>query len=234
MRVFIGHDSREQAAYRVAEASLRKHAKGHLDVIPLNMDLLRTQHLMWRKMIQKDGKIWDCVSHAFCSTEFAISRFFVPLLSHSGWSLFVDCDVVFHTDVAELFALADDRYAVMCVQHQPQTGTAPKMDDQPQAAYPRKNWSSVMLMNADHAANKRLSLGLLNNLAGRDLHAFKWMHPEELGALPASWNWLVNVEPKPEHVDLSHFTLGGPWIPEWDGAPHDEIWTEASRCASTL
>ncbi len=103
------------------------------------------------------------------------------------------------------------------------------MDGQAQLSYPRKNWSSVMLINCDHHAWERVGLGLVNNLKGIDLHRFVFLDDEEIGELPAEWNWLVNVQPKPENPAIAHFTLGGPFIPGWKGAPHDEIWTNEHR-----
>ncbi len=103
-------------------------------------------------------------------------------------------------------------------------GSGTKMGGVVQTAYPRKNWSSVMLFNCDHPANRRLSLDDVNNRPGRDLHAFYWLHDSEIGELPPAWNWLVNVQPAPESVKIMHMTLGGPWMPNWEPAPHDEIW----------
>jgi lipopolysaccharide biosynthesis glycosyltransferase len=226
MKVFIGHDRREQAAFDVAENSLRAH-RWDADVIPLRLDRLASTGLLRRSMDTR-GELYDLPSNAPCSTEFAISRFLVPILCQSGWALFVDCDVVFLGDVAELFALADPSKAVMVVKHQ-QKGGGTKMDGQEQTSYPRKNWSSVVLWNCDHPANRRLSLQDVNERPGRDLHAFYWLADSEIGALPREWNWLVNDEPMPANPKIAHFTLGGPWLPTWRGADHDEIWLRASR-----
>jgi hypothetical protein len=38
---------------------------------------------------------------------------------YQGWALFVDGDVLLRADVADVFALADARYAVQVVQHPP-------------------------------------------------------------------------------------------------------------------
>lgn len=223
MRVFIGHDSREQAAYDVACASLRRTSG--IEPTPLISERLAAGGLL-RRATDRRGLIYDFPSNAPCATDFAISRFLVPHLAQSGWALFTDCDVVFLADVAELFALADPDKAVMVVKHN-QGGGGFKMDGQVQLAYPRKNWSSVVLYNCDHPANRRLSLQDVNERPGRDLHAFYWLHDSEIGSLPAEWNWLVGVQAKPEAPKIAHFTLGGPWIPSWDVAEHDKIWLDA-------
>jgi hypothetical protein len=223
MKCFIGYDERERVAYRVAWHSL-KETSG-IEATPLDIRKLEACGLMHRPTDLR-GVRYDLPSNAPCSTEFAVSRFLVPILGQSGWCLFADCDVVFLSDVKELLAYADDRYAVMVVKHD-QKGSGTKMDGQAQLSYPRKNWSSVMLVNCDHPANKRLSLDDVNRRRGFDLHQFYWLHDSEIGSLPYKWNWLVGVQPMPDDVRIAHFTLGGPFTPGWEGGPYDEIWTDA-------
>lgn len=227
MKVFIGYDPREAKAYEVAQCSLKAH-RWDAEAIPLRLDRLAATGLLRRAMDGR-GQLYDLPSNAPCATEFAISRFLVPILCQSGWALFVDCDVVFLADVAELFALADPSKAVMVVKHGAEQREGTKMDGQAQVIYPRKNWSSVMMFNCDHLANRRLSLQDVNERPGRDLHAFYWLNDSEIGELPAEWNWLVGVQPMPARPKLAHFTLGGPFTPGWHGAEHDEIWLRASR-----
>lgn len=223
LRVFIGYDAREAEAYRVAVASLREQSAEPVHVTPLDADRLAACGLL-RRPQDRRGVIYDLPSNAPCATDFAISRFLVPHLAQTGFVLFVDCDVVFLADVAELFEQADPNKAVMVVKHQ-QGGGGTKMDGQAQLAYPRKNWSSVVLFNCDHPANRRLSVQDVNERPGRDLHAFYWLADSEIGSLTCDWNWLVGVQEKPLRPKLAHFTLGGPWLPTWPGAEHDELWT---------
>jgi hypothetical protein len=229
VRVYIGHDPREESAYQVAVKSLAK-VSPTAQVTPLKAERLAAGGLL-RRPTDHRGGLYDLPSNAPSSTEFAISRFLVPLLAQTGWALFVDCDVVFLADVAELFEQADPSKAVMVVKHQPLLDEGTKMDGQLQQRYPRKNWSSVMLFNCDHPANRRLSLQDINERPGRDLHAFYWLADSEIGRLTPEWNWLVGVQPKPLFPKLAHFTLGGPFTPGWDvGAhEHDQLWLEASR-----
>lgn len=233
MRVYIGYDKREEAAYAVAQASLLATSPGARP-IKLDAERLAANGLFQRPMDRRGGRTYDLASDAYCATDFAITRFLVPLLEQEGWALFVDCDMVFLGDVAELFALADPSKAVMVVKHAQLEGTAPKMDGQPQQTYARKNWSSVMLFNCGHPANRRLSLRDINERPGRDLHRFYWLHDLEVGELPREWNWLVNVADKPAQPRIAHFTLGGPWLPTWPGAPHDDIWLEAQQWLPTV
>lgn len=223
LRVYIGWDSREEAAYNVAVNSLRRHSS-----VPVVATPLKTQRLaecgLLRRPTDLRGQRYDIPSNAPASTEFAISRFLVPLLAQTGWALFVDCDVVFKSDVAELFACARSEYAAMCVKHSELCGSGTKMDGQIQTAYARKNWSSVWLCNADHPANKRLSLADVQERPGRDLHAFYWLHDVEIGSLHPRWNWLVGLQEKPENIGIAHFTLGTPNLPLVSSLEDHGIW----------
>jgi hypothetical protein len=172
--------------------------------------------------------MYDFNSAAPQATDFANSRFLVPILAHDGWCLFTDCDVVFLRDPHELLKLANPSKAVMVVKHGPMFGSTLKMDGQVQQGYHRKLWSSVMLINAGHPANRRLNLTTVNQWPGRDLHAFGWLADDEIGSLPPEWNWLVGIQPKPSNPAIAHFTLGGPWLPQWPGAEHDDIWIKAA------
>jgi lipopolysaccharide biosynthesis glycosyltransferase len=225
----MGWDSREDVAYQVAQKSCRANSSRRVEIHPLKAPDLYARRMLWRPVERDDGQTIDHLSNAPQSTEFATSRFLVPFLHRKGWALFADCDVVFLGDVAELFALTDDRCAVMVVKHQHNPSETTKMDGQPQLAYYRKNWSSVILWNCDHPANMRLTLGMVNWWPGSCLHRFCWLKDEEIGSLPSEYNWLVNVEPKPAEPRIVHFTLGGPWLPGWTPKEHDEIWLEANK-----
>lgn len=222
MRIFIGYDQRESEAFDVAASTAR--AFGH-DVIGLHEDRLRAAGVFTRPVDRRGGQSYDILSDAPQSTDFATTRFAVPVLAHEGWALFTDCDIVFLRNPAELLRIANPKKAVMVVKHANlPVGESTKMDGQVQTAYSRKNWSSVMLVNADHPANRRLNLLSINQLPGRDLHAFSWLHDSEIGELPSEWNWLVGIQPKPVNPAIAHFTLGGPWLPNWTPKEHDDIW----------
>ena len=221
MRIYIGHEERELKAYHVAERSARRFG---CDVQPLYEHKLRLQGLFTRPVDTRGGW-WDMNSSAPQSTSFANARFAVPILAHSGWALCADCDVVFLRDPKELTRYMDPTKAALVVKHVlSDVGGARKMDGQIQTNYPRKLWSSVVLWNCDHAANARLNLQMLNQWPGRDLHAFKWLADNEIGELPPEWNWLVGLQVKPENPAIAHYTRGGPWIKDWEGGQHDDLW----------
>ncbi len=228
LRVYVGYDPREIHAYSVACASLRRRARSNVMITPLEVNRLRSQGLLTRP-VDARGQMYDLHSQAAQSTEFAVSRFLVPMLAQTGPALFVDCDMLFRADVAELFALFDPRYAVQVVQHDHRPLRHTKMDGAAQTVYRRKNWSSVMLWNCDHPGNRRLSLWDINHRPGRDLHALYWLADAEIGALPPEWNWLVGEQEKPADVKLAHYTNGGPWFPNWEPSLYDDLWLEESR-----
>ena len=143
MKIYVGYDTREDIAYQVCEHSIYSHS-GSAEVIPLNQNVLRQDKWYWRG----EDKL--------ASTEFTFTRFLVPALAnYEGWALFCDSDIVFLKDVKELFDQADDKYAVMCVQHDYTPKPGIKMDGQKQTQYPRKNWSSMVLFNCGHPSNEK-------------------------------------------------------------------------------
>ena len=124
--IYIGYDTREDIAYQVSKFSALQQSK-NVSVLPLKLDDLKEKGLYWRG----EDKLG--------STEFTFSRFLVPELNdYKGWALFCDCDIIFLDDINNLFNLRDDKYAVMCVQHDytPKEGT--KMDGKQQTLYPEK------------------------------------------------------------------------------------------------
>jgi lipopolysaccharide biosynthesis glycosyltransferase len=167
------------------------------------------------------------------STGHAIARFFVPMYcNYEGWALFTDGDVLFRDDVEHLMQYADPKYAVCVVKHPPMPEQAIKKDGHIQTMYARKNWSSVMLFHCAHPANQTLWTTALNQWPGRDLHAFKWLQDEQIGELPAGWNYLVGVtDPVPPHVSLAHFTLGTPDVIGHEEDPFAGEWRDAAKRA---
>lgn len=224
LRIYIGHDAREEEAYGVAEKTARAWG---CDVQPLYEERLRLAGILTRPKDTR-GQHWDFVSGAPQSTEFAIARFAVLMLAHSGWALFADCDTVFMRDPRLVLEFADPTKAVHCVKHRAMQLSDLKMDGQKQTQYRRKLWSSVMLFNCDHPANRRLNVTMLNTWPGRDLHAFGWLHDEEIGDLPPEWNWLVGLQDKPADPAIAHYTQGVPGMPNRDATEHDHIWMAAA------
>src|SRR5262245_796032 len=229
--VYIGWDPREEVACNAAARSLVEHTPG-ARIIPLDLMALRTRGMYWRPTSLRGNHLYDEISDAPMSTEHAISRFLVPhLCRHAGWALFVDGDVLFRRDVRELWDLCDASKALMCVQHPPFTQEGTKKDWVPQTVYHRKNWSSVMLFNCSHPANRPLIPEYINEVPGRELHAFAWMEDQFIGALPPEWNYLVGVNPPMDNPAIVHYTLGTPSIPAYHHSPFADEWYAAARLA---
>ena len=233
MRVFIGWDAAELKAHLVACHSLHGHASERHDVRRLSLDELQARGFYTRPTrAHTNGQLWDVISGAPMSTGHAIARFFVPMLcGYEGIALFTDGDVLFRRDVAELMEHYDPTKAVMVVQHPPMPEAAEKKGGHAQTSYPRKNWSSVMLWNCAHPANQSLWRTVLNQWPGRDLHAFRWLNDDQIGALPARWNWLVNVSEPVEDPAIVHFTQGTPDVSGYEHVPYADEWRRAAKWA---
>jgi hypothetical protein len=225
VRVLIGFDSREARAAEVAAKTLRQVSG--IEAEMLRADRLAAHGLLNRLADHRGGQAYDFASNAPKSTEFAVSRFLTPLICQSGPALFVDCDVVFLCDPREMLAEVQPEHAVSVVKHDYSSAATVKMVNQVNQGYAAKNWSSVTLFNCDHPANRRLTLWDINNRPGRDLHRFYWLHSTEIGALNPRWNWLCGEQPQPENLGIAHMTLGGPWLPGWQGGVFDNEWLAA-------
>ncbi len=210
IRVFIGFDPRETVAWHVLTHSILARASMPVSFVPLALNNLSSVY--WRE------------HNALQSTDFSFSRFLTPYLSgYEGWSVFMDCDMLMQEDIAKLWALRDERYAVMCVKHDHQPKETTKFLDKPQTAYGKKNWSSVMLFN--NARCRALTPKYVNTATGLELHQFKWLGDDELiGGLPRSWNHLVGYDAPDAKASNVHYTIGGPYFHEYADCEHAEAW----------
>ncbi|MDB5808191.1 MAG: hypothetical protein JWN94_313 [Betaproteobacteria bacterium] len=210
INVFIGYDPREAVAYSVLAHSIHKRASMPVSIAPLRLSELKSVLTRQRHPLQ--------------STDFSFSRFLTPFLSgYSGWSVFMDCDMLMLEDIAELYALRDERYAVMVAKHNHVPKESVKFLDQPQTAYNKKNWSSVMLFN--NARCRALSPEYVNRASGLELHQFKWLEDDNsIGQIPARWNHLVGYNERSKDAALVHYTLGGPYFDEFRECEYADDW----------
>lgn len=213
-RIFIGYTSYQDSVYQVARSSIEH----------------RSAEVVCRPIIQKalrDLGIYTRPSNPLETTEFSITRFLTPWLGgYRGWALFMDNDMVVLDDIGKLFALADDRYAVMCAKHDYTPSNIVKLDNKPQTLYPRKNWSSVILWNLDHPKNHLLTPELVNEATGLYLHRFMWLDDDDIGELPIEWNWLVGWHPEQRDPlpKLVHYTEGGPYLRGSQDCAYADLW----------
>jgi hypothetical protein len=97
------------------------------------------------------------------------------------------------------------------------------MDGQIQLAYPRKNWSSLVLWNCLHPAHSVLP-ELVNTWTGRRLHGFEWLDDKLIGALPEAWNWLEGHSSPALDPKAVHFTRGTPDLPGYGEVAYAGEW----------
>ena len=214
MKIYIGHDSREDIAYQVCEHSIKRRDPS-AEVIPLKQKQMRDQGLYTRPVDK------------LASTEFTFTRFFVPYLNDfKGWAVFCDCDFLWKIPSHELVKYCDNSKAVVVVQHDYMPKETTKMDGQVQTVYPRKNWSSMVLWNCEHPKNKILTPELLNDESPKFLHRFSWLEDNEIGSLPLEYNWLVGwyKEPRDGSPKILHYTEGGPWFDGYRDCEYGDDW----------
>lgn len=210
IRIFIGYDPREAVAFHVLSHSIQRRASEPVSIAPVMLSQLHGAYLRERNPLQ--------------STDFSFSRFLTPwLCGYQGWALFMDCDMLVQDDIATLWALRDERYAVQVVQHDHRPSETEKFLGAPQTRYEKKNWSSVMLMNC--ARCTALTPDYVNHASGLQLHQFHWLASDALiGTLPARWNHLVGYDKPEPNAANAHFTLGGPYFDEYRDCEYAVQW----------
>lgn len=207
IRLFTGFDRRESIGHAVFCHSVLKRASQPVSIIPVGENVSKT-----------DG-----------TNAFTLSRFKIPeLCSYSGWAIWMDgSDMLCMADLAELWEMRDESKAIQVVQHNYKPtqrlkylGTDMQAENKP---YPRKNWSSVMLINASHKANLGMTL---DGLGGEYYHRFGWLKDEEIGELPKEWNYLVSEPNQCSEIQakIAHATNGGWWLPHYSNEAFGTLW----------
>lgn len=213
MRIFIGYDPREAVSYHVACHSILRRSSIPVEITPLALCNLTGDFKRDRESLQ--------------STDFSFTRFLVPhLCNYHGWAVFMDCDMLVRTDIAELGKmcnLANFYNSVYVVKHDYiPVDKDTKFLGEKQTPYQKKNWSSVMLFNNQRC--RGLTSEYVSKASGLDLHQFKWTN--QIGELSKEWNHLVGEqEPNPE-AKIVHFTRGGPWFKEYKDCEFSKEWFE--------
>jgi len=212
IRIFIGFDSRETVAYHVLSHSIHARASEPVTIAPL--------------MLSQLGGLMTRERNPLQSTDFSFSRFLTPYLcGFDGWAIFMDCDMLVLDDIAKLWALRNDKYAVMCVKHDHVPEEETKFLGAKQTRYEKKNWSSVMLFNC--AKCTALTPEYVNSASGLELHRFNWLGNDDLiGEIPHRWNILVGYDESPsvDQVSNLHYTIGGPYFDDYRDTDFAEEW----------
>lgn len=204
IRVFAGYDPREAIGFHVFMSSLIRTTSEPFSVTPIHGE-------------QRDG-----------TNNFIYARFLVPSrCGFAGWALFLDgADMLMRDDIAKLWALRDNRYAVQVVQHDYRTSQPTKYKGTGMEAgnehYPRKNWSSLVLWNCSHPSNAHLTPDFVARMPGSYLHRFEWLDNHEIGSLPVEWNTLIGEQYN--DAKIAHYTYGIPWFPQYADSRYADEW----------
>ena len=207
--IFIGYDPREAIAYHVCTNSIIRHSSHPVSINPLALNILKDYE----------------EKHTDGSNHFIYSRFLVPhLMQYKGWAIFMDGDMLLRDDIEKLWDLRDNSKAVMVVKHDYKTKMTEKYLGAKNENYPRKNWSSVILWNCEHAANKVVTPEFIETATGAQLHRFTWLADELVGELPKIWNWLPDEFGANRDAKLLHYTLGTPSFHDFATTPMGNEW----------
>lgn len=216
IHLFYGFDPREEVGSHTFASSVIHHATEPVMLCPLHLPMLP----MYAGG-QRDG-----------TNAFIYSRFLIPyLMGYKGWAIFADgADMIVKADIAELWGLRDESKAVQVVKHDYKTrhprkyvGTSMEAAN---ADYPRKNWSSLMLINCERW--RKVTPDAVSNWSGAELHRFAFLADESVGDLPAEWNWLADEYEENQGAKLLHWTAGIPAWPRYSNAPHAVDWASAA------
>jgi hypothetical protein len=211
LSIYIGFDPKESVAFYTLAHSILRRSSIPVSIAPVMQSQLKGIYARPRGPTE--------------STEFSLTRFLVPALAgFRGWSVFMDCDMLCRVDIAALAAEAERQpdKAVLVCQHDYVPKTERKFLGQVQTKYPRKNWSSLMLLNNERCS--ALTPDYVNSASGLDLHRFNWVDDRAIGSLPLEWNWLVGEYEQSPAAKIVHYTLGGPWFDEYRDCDYAQEW----------
>lgn len=209
--IFVGFDPREAVAYHVFCQSVLERTKEEVSFTPISGE-------------QRDA-----------TNRFSHERWGIPARQgFRGWAIYAECDMLARAPLDELWAPRHSDYDVMVAQHDYQTKHPVKYWGQPNEDYPRKNWSSLMLINCAAAVWQRIPM-LSPGPSIQDLHRFSPIFPhggrqaegfatERVGALPLEWNWLVGEYEHNPDAKLVHFTIGGPYFDAYRNCHYADEW----------
>lgn len=205
--IYVGYDPMETVAFHVFCSSVIRRKRKSLDVqfIPL------------------------CGDQENASNTFSRIRFEIPARQRfNGLALWADGDMLCRTDIGELLDQYETGFDVMLVKHNYSTKHPVKYLGQNNDDYPRKNWSSLMLMQCGNYPWRKLSPEYVKTAKMSNLHRLEFLKDERIGDLDKEWNHLVSeYEPNP-NAKLAHFTIGiPPFYPQCEFA--SEWWNEMKQ-----
>lgn len=214
--LYFGFDPRESIGAHVFMHSVITRSSLPVQFVPLHLENMRKFYTE---------------QHTDGTNAFIYSRFMIPYMhGYQGWAIFMDgSDMLCRADIADLWALRNPYgKAVQVVKHDYKTqanrkyiGTDMEADNRD---YPRKQWSSVMLINCSHFAWRQVTPEMVQRSSGDLLHRFEFMDDDHIGDLPKCWNHLVTEQPPNSEAKLVHYTLGGPWFKHYEHCEFSDEW----------
>jgi lipopolysaccharide biosynthesis glycosyltransferase len=198
LRIFIGYDHRQPIALNVLQFSIFRRSSKPVTISPIVLPTLP---------MKRTGL-----------TPFTYSRFLVPwMCDYQGWALFLDIDFLVLSDIADLFARADDRYAAMVSKNEK-----------------KFEWASMIFFNCGHPANRVLTPDYIDD-PKRCIspHTMDWLSPDLVGDLPREWNHLVGYDAPRNDAKAVHYTQGMPIYEETTGSEYREQWLAEQKAANT-
>lgn len=210
-RIFVGYDDSQDICYEVLKYSLEKHTSTPLDIRKIDIN-------------SPELASFEREMDPLAATPFTYTRFLVPwLCNYEGIALFMDSDMLALGDISELFQLDMEGLALRVRKHDYQPTVATKLGDKGkvQTSYPRKNWSSLMLMN--NAELRVWSKEAVETQSGAWLHRFEPIPDENVGDISEEWNVLDHMTGP---TKLLHYTSGGPWLSGCEDVDHADLWHE--------
>lgn len=219
IRLFAGYDPRESDGWHVFVQSVMDKTTVPVSITPLHLPML--------------SRYYDD-SKSTGTNAFNLSRFLVPwLCDYKGVAIFADgADMLVRHDLNDLMQLFDASKAVQVVKHDYKTknprkyiGTSMEADNED---YPRKNWSSLMIINCEHPAWSVVTPSAITNgtITAKSLHRFEFLMDDEIGQLASDWNWLVGEYFHSPYAKIAHFTLGIPSFDHYRNCDHSQEWLE--------
>lgn len=207
--IVVGFDQREAIAYHTFCQSILEKSTIPVQFIPLAIN-----SLYFYNEDHNDG-----------SNNFIYSRFLTPYICNfKGFAVYADGDMICNADISELADLFDTSKAVQLVKHEYKTKRSIKYFGNENKNYPRKNWSSMVVFNCQHPANRVLTPQFIQEHDGVFLHRFQWLHDDEIGELEITWNYLAIEYKSRNDAKLVHYTLGTPCLVDFKEAEMSDIW----------
>jgi hypothetical protein len=212
--IVVGFDQRESILYHTFCQSVLEKTSAVVQFIPLVKNSLN-----FYKEDHGDG-----------SNDFIYTRFLAPYIcDFKGIAIYADSDMIFMSDISELHQLFDPNKAVQVVKHDYKTKMNIKYLGNKNINYPKKNWSSLIIFNCQHPANKILTPDFVRNKPGSYLHRFSWLSEDEIGDLPSVWNWLAIEYPENSLAKNIHYTLGAPCFTEFKETSMANYWWDVYK-----